>query len=294
MTASRWIIAACAMGLAGSALAQAAASIAVADKPLRIIRGAAVYKAGSGTIVQKDDIIETAAGSAQVDAGPDAIFSMGPDTRLYVASLAADGKAADLQLLQGWVKLASKSAARAGVATSAFQVSLGSGALIVNSKPGKDALFADEGEQLAARIDAKGKPGAPVKVPAEQYAFALAGQPLVVQPRPAKDFLADMPPQFRDRLAPVPASSRAAKVAAVKERDADFADVGPWLGASLPARKGFVARFRARLKDPEFRKKLEQALGTSADWKPVLRPAAAPAAAASAPSAPPRNDNSIY
>jgi len=290
MTARRWMLAACAMCLAGSALAQAVATIAIADKPLRIIRGAAVYKAGSGTIVQKDDIIETMSGSAQIEAGPDAIFSMGPDTRLYVASLAADGSAAQLQLLQGWVKLASKSQARASVATAAIQVSLGAGALIVNSRPGRDAMFADEGEQLAARVDDKGKPGTPVKVPSEQYAFALAGQPLVVQSRPAKDFLAEMPPQFRDRLASVPASAKAPKVAAVKERDADFADVGPWLGAALPARKGFVARFRARLKDPQFRKKLEQALGTSADWKPVLQPAAPPPPA----PAPARNDNSIY
>jgi hypothetical protein len=287
-TVRSWALAACAACLTGGAWAQTVASIAIADKPLRIIRGAAVYKAAGGTIVQKDDIIETAAGSAQIDAGPGAIFAMGPGTRLYVAGLAADGKAAELQLLQGWVKLASQSAARASVAATNFQASLGAGAVIVSSRPGKDALFADEGELLAARIDDKGKPGAPVKVPPEQFAFALAGQPLVVQPRPAKDFLADMPPQFRDRLAPVPASAKAPRLAAVKERDADFADVGPWLGSSLPARKSFVARFRARLKDPNFRKLLEQALGASADWRPALKP---PAAQQSAPN---RNDNPIY
>lgn len=287
-----WALTACLCGAAGAGWAQAVASVTGADKPLRIIRGAAVYKAGAGTVVQKDDIIETGAGSAQVEAGPEAIFALGPQTRLYVASVAGGGKATELQLLQGWVKLASKSAARASVATGSFQVSLGSGAVIVNSRPGRDAMFADEGEQLAARVDDKGKPGAPLKVPPEQFAFVPAGQALVVQPRPAKDFLAEMPPQFRDRLVSVPGSAKAPKLAAVKERDADFDDVGAWLGASLPARKGFVARFRPRLKDPEFRKKLEQALGTAADWKAALRPAAPP----QQPPTPPvqHNDNPIY
>lgn len=270
------LLAACAMCLASGALAQAVASIAIADKPLRIIRGAAVYKAAAGTILQKDDIIETGGGSAQFDAGPDAIVAMGPETRLYVGSLGADGKAAELQLLEGWLKLASKSTASAGVTTASFQASMDAGAVIVNSKPGKDAMFAEAGEQLVVRFDAKGKAAAPLKVPAEQFAFALAGQPLVLQSRPAKDFLTDMPPQFRDRLATVPAAAKQPKLVAIKERDADFADVAAWLGSSLPARKSFVARFRPRLKDLEFRKKLEQALGVSDDWKHVLKPPAAP------------------
>ena len=207
LTSVRLLMLGACLGCAtGAAMAQAV--VTITEKPMRIIRAAAVYKAPAGTIVQKDDIIETAAGSAQVEVGPDAIIALGPETRLYITGLASDGKATEVQLLQGWIKLASKGGARPGVATASFQASFASGAVIVASKPGKDAMFADEGEQLVARVDEKGKPGAPVKVPPEQFAFALAGQPLVVQARAAKDFLADMPTQFRDRLAPVAASSR--------------------------------------------------------------------------------------
>jgi hypothetical protein len=262
-------------GAAGAASAQAVATLTMTEKPARIVRGAAVYKAVAGTIVQKDDLIETGDGAAQVEAPGGAIFALGPQTRVHVSSLAMDARTpAELQLLQGWVKLASKSGARAQVWTGAFQASFGSGALIVSSKPGKDALFADEGEQLVARLDEKGKPGAPVKVPPEQFAFALAGQALVVQPRPARDFLSEMPPAFRDRLSTVPASVKGARLPASKEREADFADVAPWLTSSLPVRKSFVARFRARLKDPQFRSQLEQALGKDSEWKAVLNPAA--------------------
>jgi hypothetical protein len=275
--ARTWILCVCLAGTAGGAWAQAAI-LTMAEKPVRIIRGATVYKAVSGTLLQKDDIVETAAGGAQVEAGPNAIFAMGPETRLYVASLATDAKAVtELQVLQGWVKLASNTAKRPSVATAALQVGFGSGAVIVNSKPGKDALFADEGEQLAARLDDKGKPGAPVKVLAEQYAFVVPGQPLVVQARPARDFLGEMPPAFRDRLAPAPLPAKGGKLPAVKEREADYADVEAWLSSSLAVRKSFVSRFRLRLKDPEFRRQLDQAMGKNSEWKAVLYPPAAPA-----------------
>ena len=295
----RALLAACLFGVAGAALAQAPAPaiVTVTDKPLRVIRGAAVYKAPGGTVLQPGDIVETGAGSAQVEAGPDAIIAMGPNTRLYVESLAGGGKGTELQLLQGWVKLASKGPARAGVALPGFHAGFARGAMIAGSKPGKDAVFADEGEHQLVRSDDKGKPGAPLKLPSEQFAFALAGQPLVVQARPGKDFRTEMPLQFRDRLAPAPASVRAPKTAAVRERDVDLADVAPWLAASLPARKGFVARFKVRLKDPVFRKELEQAL-PGPEWKAVLAPKAAPAeqAAEKAPEKPhvPRNQTQIY
>lgn len=274
-SARTWLLGACLA--AGGAWAQAAI-LTMADKPVRVIRGAAVYKAISGTLLQKDDIIETTAGGAQVEAGPNAIFAMGPETRLYVVSLATDARAVtELQVLQGWVKLASRTAKRPSVGTAALQVGFGSGAVIVHSKPGKDALFADEGEQLASRLDDKGKPGAPVKVPAEQYAFAVPGQPLVVLARPAKDFLGEMPPAFRDRLAPAPLPAKGAKLPAAKERDADYADVEAWLNSSLAVRKSFVSRFRPRLKDPEFRRQLDQAIGKNSEWKAVLYPPAEPA-----------------
>ena len=234
--------------LCAASAAMAQAVVTIAEKPLRIIRGGAVYKAAAGTIVQKDDIIETAAGNAQLEAGPDAIIAIGPETRIYIGA-----EAAEVQLLQGWVKLA-----RASVTMASFRSGFSSGAVIVSSRPGRDALFADEGEQLVVQVDGKGKQGVPVKVPAEQFAFALAGQPLVVQPRAAKDVLGEMPPQFRDRLAPVAASNRVAKVAAVKERAADVADVAPWLASALPARKGLVRRFRPAMTTPSTDYSLEK------------------------------------
>ena len=252
------------------------ALLALAEQPLRLIRGAAVYRAPHGIAVQKDDILETGSGAAQVEigAGPDAIVALGPNTRVLVVAM--DGSSATgLALLRGWVKVLAATARGAVVVTPALQVTLGAGSTIVGSQDGVDAVFAEEGAQQVARIDAQGRAGAPLKLAAEQYAAVDPARPQLASGRPPRAFVAAMPPGFRDRLvrarkAPGSAPTNAGKVAPVKERDADFADVEAWLTSALPARRGFVSRFRTRLGDPAFRKPLERALGQSPEWKAVL------------------------
>ena len=247
--------------------AEPRAVLTLAEQPVRLIRGAAVYKAGSGVAVQKDDILETEAAGAQVEAGADAIVALGPQSRVLVASLAADGKSpVELELLQGWAKVYA-SARRAVVVTPALQVTVPSGSTIVHAGGGLDAVFAEEGEQQVARG------GTTSKLAAEQYAGIEAGKPQPVVGRPPRAFVSVLPMSFRDHLARVPGVKNAGKVAPVKERDAAFADVDDWLASTLPARRRFVARFKPRLADPDFRKQLDRKLGQSPDWKPVLYPA---------------------
>ena len=246
------------------------AVLTLADQPLRLIRGAAVYKAGSGVAVQKDDILETEAAGAQVEAGADAIVALGPQSKVLVANLAADGKSpVELELLQGWAKVYAKGR-RANVVTPALQVTVPSGSTIVHAGAGLDAVFAEEGEQQAA------KGGTILKLAAEQYAGIDTAKAQLVAGRPPRAFVSALPPSFRDHLARVPGVRNAGKVAPVKERDAAFADVDDWLASTLPARRRFVARFKPRLSDPDFRKQLDRALGQSPDWKPVLYPARRP------------------
>ncbi len=264
------------------ALAQAQATLTMAEQPVRLIRGAAVFKGINGTAVQKDDIIETGAGGAHIEAGKYAIVALGPQTRVYVISLATDDRTAtELAVLQGWIKLSAGTPKRALVVTPAMEVTLPTGATIVQRKPGKDAMFAEEGAQQVAKIDEKGKAGAPLKLASEQFAAIDPAKPQPVAGRPTREFIADMPGAFRDRLELAPPVPKAGKVAPVKERDVDFADVGDWLAASLPVRKNFVRRFKVRLADPAFRRQLDQALGQSGEWKAVLHPATPPAAGGS-------------
>jgi hypothetical protein len=261
---------------AAQAQAAARAVLTVADQPLRLIRGATVYQAGSGVAVQKDDILETADAAAQVEAGADAIVALGPHSRVLVAGLAADGRSAvEMELLQGWINVYAKGR-RTVVVTPALQVTLASGSTIVHAGDGQDAVFAEEGDQQVARVDDKGKTGAVLKLAAEQYAGLDAGKPHLASGRPPRAFVTAMPPAFRDHLAPAPDVKNPGKVPPVKEREAGFADVDDWLASTLPARRRFVARFKPRLLDPDFRKQLDRALGQSPEWKPVLHPVRPP------------------
>lgn len=251
------------------------ASLALAEQPVRVIRAASVYKAVNGTPLQQDDIVETGAGGAQIELAAGTIVALGPQTRLYLAGLGADPKvAADLALLQGWIKVqpAPAGPGRAQVAGALLQASVGGGAAIVYSRPGRDALFADAGEQLVMPVADRGKAGAAVKVAAETYAQADAGKPLQLLPRPDKQFLSEMPGPFRDRLAPVPQPAKPLKPAAQREREVAYADIDAWLRCSLGVRKRFVARFRERLSDAQFRQQLDQALGHGSEWQAVLHP----------------------
>lgn len=275
----RFLIVCCLVfGLAQAAGAPAfkGAVLTQLDAPLRLIRGAAVYKAASGVALQKDDILESGAGFSQVEAGPGIIFALGPQTRVMIASLPADGRGTlELALLQGWVKVLDQDGP-AAVVTPALRVALAKGSTIVRAAEDQDAVFAEDGEQQLTRLgkdEARNEAGnkTPLKLATEQYAALEPGKPPVIG-RPPRAFVAAMPPAFRDRLARAPDVSRAGKVAPIKEREADFADVRDWLGAALPVRKTFVARFRPRLADPAFRKALDGALGEAPDWKPVLHP----------------------
>lgn len=267
-----------------AATAAAPPSITIADKPVRLIRGVTAYKGVLGTALQKDDIVETGATGIQIEAGPNALVAVGPQTRLYVLGLAGDDKSSTvLVLLEGWIKLVARTARPAAVGTPVIHLSVASGASVVHASADKGEMFAEEGQHIVAKVDDKGKPGALTKVAGEQYAFANATQPLQVLARPASDFLKTMPPAFRDRLVAVPRPSKPAKPAPpVKERDVDYADVAPWLQARLQVRRALVTRFKPRLADPAFRSQLEQELGQTPEWKAILYPP--PAARSATPS----------
>jgi hypothetical protein len=276
---NRFLIACLLFASAAAAQAQSAARAVLtsADAPLRLIRGAAVYRAPNGAALQKDDILESGAGGAQVELGPDAIVALGPQTRVMLAGLPADGRGSlELALLQGWLKVLDKDG-RAAVVTPALQVAFAKGSTIVRAGPdaGQDVVFAEDGEQQLTRLDKFEPKGKTLRLAAEQYAALEPDKP-VTPGRPPRAFVAAMPAAFRDRLARAPDVPKAGKVPPTRERDADFADVEAWLRAGLPVRHTFVARFRPRLADPAFRKALDRALGQSADWKPVLHPPVRP------------------
>ncbi|MES2149160.1 MAG: hypothetical protein V4508_05125 [Pseudomonadota bacterium] len=282
-----------ALALAIPTLAARAAerpSLTIADQPVRILRGASVFKGLVGVPLLADDIIETGAGGAQVELSADLMVALAPETRICLASIGNKATAhSELLLLSGWIKVANKLGPANGhvvISTPLLRIELDNGESIVHQLAGKAEMFAEDGGQTVAAYDERGKPGAPVKLGREQHATGLPGAAPKVLPRPPKSFIAEMPVAFRDPVAAAPDRLKGAKVQAAKEREASYADAGPWLETRIGARKAPVSRFLARLSDPLFRKQLDAQLGQSAEWKHILHP---PETASAAPPAPPHS-----
>ena len=211
---------------AAQARADSAAAISFAEQPVRLLRATSFYVAARGTHLQDGDIVETGAGSIQVDGAGASTLAVGPGSRVYF-KLGPGGLA--LTVLDGWLKIQPGATAAAGatpINAGALQFNASGNAVIVHVEADKAELFVESGE--AGVVEKVGnKALAPVKVGREQYAVRTAKLPLKMLPRAPKEFLGGMPPAFFDKLIPVAAKG---PVPAPKlDKVALFSEVGPWL-----------------------------------------------------------------
>jgi hypothetical protein len=232
---------------AGAASHAGAPFISFAEQPIRLWRDTGVYAAGRGTRLQDGDIVASTASGAsiiQLEAGA-ATVALGPATQVYLR-IKAD--TVDFVLLNGWMKIqggAAENAAGKQVAASAggLRVSAADRAAnrvyIVRASAGKTELFVESGE-LAVDETQAGK-RRQHKLGREQYAVSdrNAKQPMTLLARPSRQFLADMPPAFADRL--VPLAAKAGTAMPKLDHPAVFAEVAPWL-ADEPGLRQAVQR----------------------------------------------------
>ena len=259
-----------------AAFANDLSAITLADKPVRIIRGVTIIKGLVGVAVQKDDIVEAGASGAQIEISNDLMFSLAPETKVYLANLQfGETNHAEIVLINGWLKVSNKRSGSSGrvlINTPLLRVSLENGFSIVHVSQSKTEMFAEEGLQTISETNDSGKSGAEVKISREQYAMRLEGQNLKIIPRPPKEFISEMPMAFRDPVTAAPDRLKGVKIQAVKEREVEYSDIEHWLKSNIAAKKSFVNRFRPRLKDPSFSKQLDAQLGQTVEWKPILHP----------------------
>lgn len=247
-------------------LAQAAPVISAAEKPVRLIRGVTLYRAGNGVELAKGDILESGTAALQIEQAPKLIIAIAPNTKVYIANTSP----MQINLLEGWVKLRSMGE-EVQISSTLLQANLKQHSVVLHAEADRSELFAEEGQLTVTALDAGSSNGNDAKVAQEQLVQRFFGQRLKDLPRPSKDFIAAMPKTFRDTLASSlkPGSKTVAPQAEV---EVQYADVSPWLSASLPGKKDWVKRFKPQLKDPAFRKALDAELGQSAEWKAILHP----------------------
>ena len=250
------------------ALAQNAL-VSHAEQPPRLIRKTTVYQAPAGVRLQAGDIVESNAGTVQIEWSNGARFALGPASSVLVNDA---GAAPAASLLRGWGKFASGAPPGGRLALDAGLLSLpAAGASgILRLAPEGTELFVESGA-VAVTDNGPGGPGGAraVAVGREQYAARLSTRPLAVAPRAPRLFVQQLPRAFLDPLVGVAARARAAEPRA--QREIAALDIAAWRDAGQPMRRRLAAQFAARLEDAVFRNEVEDLLADQPEWRDALR-----------------------
>ena len=107
---------------------------------------------------------------------------------------------------------------------------------------------------------------------AGQFFTRRGGKSLSASLRPDGAFIANMPPLFRDTLPSRLDRFKGKNAEPKTDHEVNYADIDSWFKAGAGWRRGFVERFKPRLKDANFRASLEAHLAENPEWDPVLHP----------------------
>jgi hypothetical protein len=241
-----------------------------------VVRGAAVLTGGRGVTLLPGDLIQTGAGGLLIlelrgESATDVIVAIGPATEAYWMDR---HPAAALAVLRGWIKVDSLSSAHGmefKTVGRRLGGSSGAGVYVLHVGETGDELFGESGQLTAWLMDSDGEGRA---VPGKQNDFLSrdAAGSLQTHTGPGAAFVKALPAAFHDPL-PVGMSSKiSATPTLARVRDVQYDDVADWLAAPRTWRRGFIERFRGRLKDPTFFRALDAGLGAHPEWRRVLHP----------------------
>ncbi|WP_238535548.1 hypothetical protein [Pseudomonas sp. PAMC 25886] len=243
------------------------AVISFAEKPLHLIRATTLYTIGAGTRLQGGDILQTGGTGIQIEGLAPAIVALGPDTRILIAT---NSKAAQINLLSGWLKLQPVAAsAHASLAVNAggLAFNVTNSASVIHVGPRQSEMFVEDGRQPVTELDNHGKAGRTLTLNHEDFAQRAGDAPLKTTARPEQAFVDALPRPFLDPLVALGKKIPAAP-ALKKERDVTYEDIAPWVVSPLNLSQQMLAsRFAPRLTDPAFRQAVKTNRGGVLEWE---------------------------
>jgi hypothetical protein len=268
--------------LVGPASGWAAAPVAVAtildgDSP-RVVREAARLSLAEGVRLMADDIIETSERTRllRIEFNDGTILDVGPATRLLLSPRFSGAKrAARFYLMNGFAKLTAAKGAPANSATfasPAFDVTGLSRDVVVLVAPQEAYAFAESGDVSLVERGANGKEAAAFKLKNGDFFMRAGDAKAVVVPRPVPTFVKRLPRAFIDTLPARAELYKTREVDPKPEGGIVYADVQPWIDAEAGLRPGFVTRWRAQARNPEFRKGLVAGISAHPEWDRTLFP----------------------
>jgi hypothetical protein len=277
-----------ALALAGMASLARAGAPAGADSgivcladggPFTVIRGEDLRTGSRGAALLTGDILETGPGAFLViQTRSGLLLGVGPSSQVYWA-VSAGGVSA-LQVRKGWLKADLRGAGESGrtrIAGPRMGVLPQQSVVLLEVQDSFEAMFDEQGAGTLCCM-APAQHAFSGQIRSGQFLVVRAdGMGVTLQPRPAEDFLAQMPVPFRDNL-PQVALAALRPVQTGRVRKVSYADIEPWLLAPRSWQTGFVGRFRGRLRDPAFFAAMDAHLDRHPEWAPLLHPPARAAA----------------
>jgi hypothetical protein len=244
--------------------------------PCSLIRGVQVFRATQGAILRPGDLIATEPGTLLIlafkaGAAVGSIVAVAPGSHLYWMDRS---DRVTLAVRGGWVKVDTLTPGQ-NLEVAAEGPHLGAasdaGIYVLHVGDVVDEVFHESGSmQLWAR-KADGVQASASSGPS-QLARRSTADPMQTRIGADAAFVDAMPPPFRDPL-PIGLAARLHRSAEPEwVREVSYDDVAEWLAAPRDWRRGFVQRFRPRLKDPAFFHALDGDSRVRSEWGPILHP----------------------
>jgi len=258
-----------------AAVAQTPWLITITDGSASVIESSRRVEAVVGYKASAGAIVETAAEAALVrlESEEEVSIDLGPATQAMIDPpnmRRRDGSGPRLYLLQGWAKVSRHGTTRApAVRTPLLDVGASDGVVVLQVAGRDESVFVESGRSDLAvrkRRDLLQPMGA------GQFFKIAAAAVGSMSPRPPLDWIAQVPPSFRD---PIPLRAHDVKGAAPKlvlRPPLTYAELAPWLNGEPELRRPFPRRFATLAGHPEFRRGLEAQMSEHPEWNPVLHP----------------------
>lgn len=255
--------------------AQAASDglVTIVEGRARLLRGTSFFTVKEGMALVASDIVETQEQAhIQVEFADGSSCGLGPQTLAYFSALpAAANRPGDVFLRSGWLKVSNPPmAGTLRGSTLAIQLQPKGGVFVLRRQEQLDAFFVESGELTPAGADKSG-PRAGVRK-AGEFVEVRADNTLNVVGRPNAQFLSSLPRPFIDTLPARAPKFAGQKVDPVLERQVNFDEADAWVKAYPAERKTLLRRFSVRLKDTDFRQRVEGNLSRYPEWDRLLHP----------------------
>ncbi|MBV8804210.1 MAG: hypothetical protein JO042_04165 [Sinobacteraceae bacterium] len=278
-----WVASLMVVPAATPVLSPSVAVVSAADgPPFDLVRGARLFAGTRGTHLSPGDLIKTRPGNILIlefKTGPKvtSLAAIGPSSRIYWMDQRDSVK---LAVLSGWIKIDTLTPGQQAMVIAEgarLHAASDAGSYVMHVSDTADEVFHERGSMTLELSHSRGAVNfrsVDTSVPSRPDQLTRRTATGQIQTRLSADatFVNALPPTFLD---PIPAGLGAQLYTVAQPqlvRDVAYDDVADWLAAPREWRRGFVHRFRPRLKDPAFFDALDAQMTTHPEWEPILHP----------------------